>query len=223
MNLPPPEGVPKISLLGTSAVLFEAPGAFELAQQQRIWALADIVSGWPGVLEAVPGVTNLMVVWREAPHDFEDCAGELLAAWARALPKDLSGRTIEIPVIYGGECALDLAAVEAHTGLDRREIARIHSGADYTVCAVGSAPGFGYLHGLDPRLFCPRKAVPTMRVPAGAVAIGGMQTGVSVVTSPNGWNVIGRADVAMFDVARTPPALLNPGDRIRFVVERIEP
>lgn len=213
---------PKISLLGTLAMLFEAPGAFELAQQQRIWALADSVSQWPDVLEAVPGVTNLMVVWREAPQDPDACRKELLVAWCRATPKEMSGRTVEIPVAYGGDCGPDLAAVMAHTGLGSREIVEIHSGADYTVCAVGSAPGFGYLHGLDPRLFCPRKRVPTLRVAAGAVAIGGMQTGVSAVTSPNGWNVIGQAEVMMFDIGRKPPALLHPGDRVRFVIERID-
>ena len=31
---------PAISLLGTTALLFEAPGPCELASQQRIWALA---------------------------------------------------------------------------------------------------------------------------------------------------------------------------------------
>jgi KipI family sensor histidine kinase inhibitor len=221
--MPQAEGEPKTSLLGTTAMLFEAPGAFELEQQRRIWALADIVSEWPEVAQATPGVTNLIVVWRDMPQDVQAMSRELLAAWERAEPKDLSGRVVEVPVVYGGGSAPDLAAVAAHTRLDAREIVDIHSGGDYTVCAVGSAPGFGYLHGLDPRLFCPRKAVPAMRVPAGAVSIGGMQTGVSVVTSPNGWNVIGCAHAAMFDVERTPPALLQPGDRVRFVVERVEP
>lgn len=216
------QGEPKVSMLGTRAMLFEAPGAFELVQQQRIWALADIVSRWPEVQEAVPGVTNLLVGWREAPLDVEVWQRELLAAWQRARPKELSGRTVEVPVVYGGDAAPDLAAVSAHAGLSGKEIIGIHSGAEYTVCAVGSAPGFGYLHGLDPRIACPRKAVPAMRVPAGAVSIGGLQTGVSVVTSPNGWNVIGRADVRMFDVERKPPALLQAGDKVRFVVERVE-
>lgn len=210
-------------MLGTRAMLFEAPGAFELPQQQRIWALADIVSQWPEIDEAVPGVTNLLVGWREAPVDVESWQQELLAAWHRAAPKELSGRTVEVPVIYGGGAAPDLAAVSAHCGLPAREIIALHSGALYTVCAVGSAPGFGYLHGLDPRIACPRKAVPAMRVPAGAVSIGGVQTGVSVVTSPNGWNVIGQAHVRMFDVDRNPPALLRPGDTVRFVVERVDP
>ena len=37
-----------------------------------------------------------------------------------------------------------------------------------------------------------------------------------VVTS----ELIGRTDAVMFDAARTPPSLLNPGDFVRFVPER---
>lgn len=214
--------LPKVSLLGTAAMLIEAPGPFELAQQQRIWALADLVRGWDEVAEAVPGVTNLMVVWRTLTDDVDAARARLLAAWAHARPRKMSGRTVEVPVVYGGAGALDMAAVVAHTRLTPREIAQIHSSALYTVCAVGSAPGFGYLHGLDARLHCPRKAVPSLRVPKGVVSIGGMQTGVSVVSSPNGWNVIGRAEVEMFDLARTQPSLLACGDSVRFVVERVE-
>jgi allophanate hydrolase subunit 1 len=50
-----------------------------------------------------------------------------------------------------------------------------------------------------------------------------MQAGISVSTGPNGWNAIGWAATPMFDLAKTPPGLLAPGDQIRFLVERIEP
>ena len=34
--------------------------------------------------------------------------------------------------------------------------------------------------------------------------------------SPGGWRLIGRTDVVLFDAARDRPALLEPGDRVRF-------
>jgi len=34
---------------------------------------------------------------------------------------------------------------------------------------------------------------------------------------PGGWRIIGRTDVAMWDLRRDSPALLRPGDRVRFV------
>ncbi len=58
-------------------------------------------------------------------------------------------------------------------------------------------------------------------VPAGSVGIGGAQTGIYPRESPGGWRVIGRTPLALFDPTREPPALLAPGDRVRFVaVER---
>lgn len=213
---------PKISNIGTSAILFEAPGPFELAQQKRIWALADEVAAWPDVQEVVLGVTNLMLVFGAPPKDLETIYAALSDLWDTLPGKDVSGRVIEIPVVYGGELGFDLPAVAAYSKLDPEEVIRIHSEGDYTVCAVGSSPGFGYLLGLDPRIFMPRKQVPSLRMLKGSVTIAGLQTGVAVSTGPNGWNAIGSAEVTMFDPARDPPSLLAPGDRIKFHVERIE-
>jgi KipI family sensor histidine kinase inhibitor len=214
---------PKLSSIGTRALLLEAPGAFELGLQKRIWSVADEVVTWADVEEAVLGVTNLMVVFSKPPRDLEATKAALLDAWHRLPEKAVSGRIVEIPVIYGGELGSDLSAVSAYSGLPPEEIIRIHSAGEYTVCAIGSSPGFGYLHGLDPRIFMPRKTVPSLRMLKGTVTIGGMQAGISVSTGPNGWNAIGWAATPMFDFAKTPPALLAPGDQIRFLVERIEP
>jgi KipI family sensor histidine kinase inhibitor len=54
-------------------------------------------------------------------------------------------------------------------------------------------------------------------VPAGSVGIAGEQTGVYPVTSPGGWQLIGRTSSVMFDPARSRPSLLAPGDLVRFV------
>ena len=218
----PALSAPKVSSIGTRALLLEAPGAFDLSQQKRIWSVADEVLTWPTVEEAVAGVTNLLVVFRTSPRDLAATQAALLDAWRRLPEKAVSGRVIEIPVIYGGELGSDLAAVCDYSGLPPEEVIAIHSAGNYTVCAIGSSPGFGYLHGLDPRIFMPRKTVPSLRMLKGTVTIGGMQAGISVSTGPNGWNAIGWAETPMFDLAKDPPCLLAPGDRIKFVVERIE-
>jgi len=91
------------------------------------------------------------------------------------------------------------------------------------VYALGSHPGYCYLGGMDPRIATPRRAVPVLSIPGGAVSIGGAQTGVSASAGPSGWNTIGSTTMTFFDPARDPPATLQPGDRIRFLVEGIEP
>lgn len=213
---------PKISMIGTGAYLIEAPGGFDLPTQRRIWALSHAVETWPEVREIVPGVTNLLVILKQTPEEPEQLQARLRYEWDCAHSIDLTGKTVEIPVTYGGEHATDLAAVCDYSGLSDREVVRLHWQGNYTVVALGSAPGFGYLHGLDPRIYMPRKTVPSLRMLRGTVTIGGMQTGVSVLTGPNGWNSIGFAEMQMFDPAKTPPALLAPGDRVRFLPERIE-
>ena len=209
---------PHVSLLGTSALLFEAPGETSLPTQQRIWALAGEAETWPEVREAVPGVNNLLVSFVEPPRRPEKLAERLAAAWDAVAPLPLGGRVVELPVAYGGEGGPHMADVVAHTGLGIDEVVAIHSAPTYPVYALGSHPGYCYLGGMDPRIATPRRGVPVLGLPGGAVSIGGAQTGVSASAGPSGWNTIGTASMRFFDAARDPPALLRPGDSIVFRV-----
>jgi allophanate hydrolase subunit 1 len=49
------------------------------------------------------------------------------------------------------------------------------------------------------------------------VAIAADQAGIYPQAMPGGWHVLGRTDVVLFDETTQPPALLAPGDRVRFV------
>lgn len=137
------------SYIGSRALMFDAPGDFEIAVQQRIWSLADHLAEWSEVDEVVAGVTNLLVVLtRTGCQDPQALVRRIQTAWRSLPPKTVEGRLVEIPVTYGGEAAIDLDAVARHTGLTPAEIVRIHSQGHYTVVTVASSPGFGYLHGL---------------------------------------------------------------------------
>ncbi|MCF3194005.1 5-oxoprolinase subunit PxpB [Pseudomonas bubulae] len=212
---------PVISLLGSSALLFEAPGALALAPQQHLWSLALQVAQWPEIDEAVPGMNNLMLTFRTPPRDLAGLRERLLQAWQQSTPLALEGRIIELPVVYGGEHGPHLQDVVEHTGLDIDTIAHLHSEPLYPVYALGSHPGYCYLGGMDGRLATPRRQVPVLNIGAGAVSIGGVQTGVSASAGPSGWNTIGRTEMAFFDPQQNPPAILRPGDQIRFRIERI--
>ncbi len=215
-------GQVKISTIGSRAYLVEAPGEFDLPSQRRIWALAAALEHGDDIEALIPGVTNLLVLFKHTPADVEATRARLLASWEQAQDVSYVGKLIEIPVCYGGKHATDLDSVCRHTGLSAPEVIRRHYQGRYTVFALGSAPGFGYLHGLDPSLATPRKKVPSLHMLKGTVTIGGMQAGVSVLTGPNGWNAIGYTDITLFDPAAETPALMAPGDCIRFLPERIE-
>jgi KipI family sensor histidine kinase inhibitor len=212
---------PRTSLLGTTALLFEAPGEMTLEAQRRIWALAREAQRLPAVREAVPGMNNLMLAFLEPPRRPEEIEQKLIELWNAVEPLPICGRCIDLPVTYGGESGPHMADVVAHTGMRADEIVEIHTAPTYTVYALGSHPGYCYLGGMDSRIATPRRKVPVLRIPRGAVSIGGSQTGVSASDGPSGWNTIGSTQVTFFDVGRAPPALLQPGDGIRFKVLRV--
>ncbi len=212
----------KVSMIGSRAFLIDAPGDFDLAAQRRIWALSNALQGHASVEELVPGMTNLLVVLERTPADPQAVIDELQHAWRQAQELDRPGRLIEIPTCYGGEYAIDLGAICDFCGLPAAEVIRRHHRATYTVFAIASAPGFGYLGGLDPAIYMPRKKVPSLNMLKGMVTIGGMQSGLSVLDGPNGWNALGFAEMPMFDPGASAPATLAPGDTVRFLPERIE-
>jgi len=212
---------PVFSVLGTTAALFEAPGEMTLGTQRRIWSLAREAQDWPEVREAVPGMNNLMLTFARAPRQLDALQERLLAAWEGIQPLALEGRVIELPVVYGGEGGPHMDDVVNHTGLSVDEIVQLHSAPLYPVYALGSHPGYCYLGGMDPRIATPRRKVPVVSIPGGAVSIGGSQTGVSASAGPSGWNTIGSTQMCFFDPSREVPALLQPGDSIRFRVEKV--
>lgn len=212
---------PQISLLGTSGLLFEAPGEFDLANQRRIWALAREAGALDWVAEAVPGMTNLLLVFREAPHNIRAVENRLRELWAEAKETAGRGARFEFDVEYGGDGGPDLDYMAEQTGLSREAVVEIHASRDYTVFALGSHPGYAYLGTVDARLFIPRRKIPRISIPAGAVSIGGWQTGASASDGPSGWHTIGHTEARFFEPGSATPALLAPGDVVRFRIARL--
>jgi KipI family sensor histidine kinase inhibitor len=166
-----------------------------------------------GVVDVVPAARTVLLV--------TDPRRTTLAAVAdavrRATPKpsgQAAGDTIELPVHYDGADLEDLARL---LELTRDEVVARHTGAEWTVAFCGFAPGFGYLTQPGTAWDVPRRSTPRTKVPPGSVALAGEFSGVYPRESPGGWQLIGRTDVAVFDLSRDPAALLRPGTRVRFV------
>jgi 5-oxoprolinase (ATP-hydrolysing) subunit B len=207
---------PKIHPLGDTALVCEAPPPATLECQRRMWALAEAARMWPHVVEVVPGMNNLTLVFDPLQLEQNDLAEQLKSAWDEASEADMGTAEIEIPVHYGGVDGPDLATLAKQLNLSIEELVKRHTQADYIVFFLGFQPGFAYLGGLDPTLHAPRHPKPRMEVPAGSVGIGGEQTGIYPAASPGGWQLLGRTDLKLFDPARNPPTLMQPGDRVRF-------
>lgn len=169
----------------------------------------------PGQRECVPAATSVLVVFDPLRTTATQLGHELRGRLERPTP-EAAGRRHEVPVVYGGADGPDLAEVATRLGIPPAEVVRLHGSAEYEVEMLGFMPGFAYLGPLPAALELPRRATPRTRLPRGSIAIAGRQTGIYPAASPGGWHVLGRTGVALFDPARRPPALLQPGDRVRF-------
>ena len=185
----------------------------ELTADPATWALALRELRIDGIVDVVPAAETVLVT----------CVDEVVLAMVVEAVTDLQprpliasdGAVVEIPTRYDGP---DLDAVAGATGLSTDAVIATHSQAVYSVAFCGFSPGFAYLTGLDTRLHLPRRATPRTTVPAGSVAIADRYTAVYPRSSPGGWHLLGTTELTLFDPDRTPPALLEPGASVRFVV-----
>lgn len=165
-----------------------------------------------GLVETVPAARTLLLGFdtRTTPA--------ALAAEVRRRPVDASrtrsGPTVEVPARYRGE---DLAEVAEQTGLNTSQVVQRHVARTYVVALIGFAPGFYFLAGGDRGLQVPRRSSPRIEVRRGAIALAGEFTGIYPRAGPGGWQIIAYTSAALWDLGRTPAALLAPGTRVRFV------
>lgn len=197
---------------GDASLLVELESA-ALAQ-----ALAESLRERPigGIVGAVPGLASLLVDLDPRAANTERTTRELRARLESAVLAPPIGRLQMIPAVYGGEDGPDLPDVAALCGLSEEEVIELHLATELLVLFLGFAPGFAYLGDLPEALRVPRLATPRTRTPAGSVAIAGHMAGIYPAELPGGWRLIGRTTVTLFDPHRDPPALLSPGDRVRF-------
>jgi KipI family sensor histidine kinase inhibitor len=208
--------------LGDSAVsvVFGTQRTPELLARIHSAARSLAAAGFPHVHDIVPAYLALTVFYDPLHVSYEEVAREVLEHCEKLTPaRENDGKTADhrIAVRYDG---LDIDWVCSSTGLSVEEVIVRHSAKTYTVDLLGFVPGFAYLSELDPSLQLPRRPQPRPRVAAGSVAIAAAQTAVYPLDTPGGWHIIGSTDTVLFDPTRDPPALLAPGDRVRF--ERVQ-
>ncbi len=175
-----------------------------------------------GVEELVPAARTLLLLCAPGADLAEIAASVRLldravsdvAAGGGPEPEDTAGgEVVTLDVVYDGP---DLDEVAAVTGSTPEAVVATHTALVWTVAFCGFAPGFGYLRAPGDPLVVGRHASPRTRVPAGSVGLAGPYSGVYPTPSPGGWQLIGHTDAALWDAARTPPALLVPGTHVRF-------
>ena len=223
----------RVREVGDSALLLEleivvdpdvnarAIGIAAALRRQAISGVRDVVSTFHSVAVFFDPLSTDVSAVGVALHQASDAlsSGVVASGLSRKLR---AGRTIEVPVAYGGEFGPDLDAVAAFAGCSAQAVIDRHASRTYRVYMFGFLPGFAYMASVDDSIAAPRRSSPRARVPAGSVGIAGLQTGVYPFESPGGWQIIGRTLLEVFDANQTPAAMFAPGDQVRFIQTTID-
>lgn len=211
---------PEFLPLGDSAVVVRLGQEIEPASQRSVrqFMRALEADSVPGLIECVPAFTSVTVFYNALDTSYENLVHHLQRVHQQSVEEiSEAPKVVEVPVCYGGAYGPDLAFVAEHNGLSESEVIRIHASAPYLVYMIGFAPGFPYLGGVPPTIATPRRKSPRLSIPPGSVGIAGTQTGVYPISTPGGWQLIGRTPLSLFQPQHNPPTLLNSGDLVQFL------
>jgi KipI family sensor histidine kinase inhibitor len=194
----------------------DAPGA--LAVRDLVLRLA--ADGGPDALpmpvDVVPAARTVLLDGLPGPasvHRWQDRLAHALPEQSEPLAPERETRQLTLDVRYDGA---DLATVAQAWGCSVQALVDRHTTVDFLVAFCGFAPGFAYCVPTQPLPSVPRRPAPRERVPAGSVALAGEYCGVYPTEMPGGWQLLGRTAALLFDPEREQPALLVPGDTVRF-------
>ncbi len=210
----------KIRPFGDRGVLLEWENEIDPNINQQVSEFGEALekAQIPGLLELVLSYQSITIIFDPlltTYHEIKQAAEKLKPESERA-ETALNTRVHRIPVCYEQGYSLDMKEVLDQTGLQENELIKIHTSSNYKVYMTGFTPGFAYLGELPENLEVKRKPSPRTHVPAGSIAIAGKQTGVYSLSSPGGWQIIGRTPLSLARLNDPDPFKIHAGDIVRF-------
>ncbi len=215
-----------ITPLGDSAVTVNFGNSISTAVHAKVLWLTNQIRerNWVGIRDVVPAYSSVTLHYNvvELLSTFNASAIASISRLVTDLlsttptPVAAESRLVHIPVCYAPRFGHDQKFVSSHVGLSVQQIISLHVSKIYRVFMLGFLPGFAYMGCVDKQIFVPRKSTPALQTPAGSVGIAGEQTGIYPLTSPGGWQIIGRTPLHLFNSALCAPVLLEAGDEVQF-------
>jgi len=169
-----------------------------------------------GILNCVPSYNKILIQFNPKNNIKEKIKEFLLFANKQNLSFTEKNKTVEIPICYDDDFALDLEDIAKRTNLTKNEIIETHLNTDFYVYMIGFMPGLPFMGNLDKTVLIPRKLSPRVEVPSGSVAIVDNLCVIYPHKSPGGWNIIGRTPQIMFNKNSNNPNLLRAGFKVKF-------
>lgn len=211
---------PQYRIMGDRSLLVELGNHIGIDVNKRVRELFTTLKLAPleGLVEVIPAYASLLLIVDPLKVRLSLLQKEIQHTLKTLDPSRIpEPKTVDIPVVYGDEYGPDLEWVARYHDITPDEVVRLHTAQIYHVYMIGFVPGFPYMGELPKTLVTPRRETPRTVVPKGSVGLAQAQTGIYASQSPGGWQIIGRTPLTLFNAAKTPPALLQMGDQVRFV------
>ena len=220
---------PTVLSFGSRSLLLECTDLDEVMD----WHARLLAASLPGQVEVIAAARTLLLRFarpaaltaartlldsgRPWPGDSETrrvgVASSTEPAGSGADPVTASAEPVLLDIVYDGP---DLTETAELLGLSPEALIDTHSSQLWRAAFGGFAPGFMYCDSPGHHWDVPRLDSPRTRVPTGAVGLAGRFSGVYPQESPGGWRLIGHTQAQMWDSTRDRPALLVPGQRVRY-------
>jgi KipI family sensor histidine kinase inhibitor len=242
---------PRYRLAGERHLLIDLADEVSLETNFKAIALSQRISqslelgrrGIRAILDVVPSFTSVLIQYDPQILGLQGLIRSC-DYWLDELKSsheiELMSRLIEIPVAYADRWSRacyeqycqtikpipdNIEFVAQLNGLGLvEELIAYHSAPEWWVGAVGFIAGLPTLTPLDPkfRLVAPKYDPPRTWTPKGTIGVGGGFTAIYPIVVPDGYQMIGRTPVPIFDPAnrlapfRESQVLFRLGDRVKF-------
>lgn len=202
--------------VGDNGILIELGTVIDKEINNKVHIVAKYIKdNLTIVLDVIPAYTTILVIFPP---------GQAYVDWDNIVKKALSGQngfssesqSITIPVLYGGKFGPDLEEVANHNQLEPQEVIQLHSWNYYRLYCLGFSPGFSFLGQIPASIKSPRRSIPRSHVAPGSIGIAEQQTGIYALSTPGGWQIIGRCPLVLFRPKLEKPIPYKPSDQIQF-------
>lgn len=200
----------KIKNVNEDHVIIEFSKAIDKETFDKITNYEKAIKNLEGIYDVICSYNQIMVHYDESVIDLEAVLSQMSVDEVK-----IEKNIVRIPVCYEEFYGLDLKEVCEIHGIEKEILIKKHTENLYPVYMMGFVPGFPYLGNLNESLNTPRRKNPRVKIPKGAVGIGGEQTGIYPCASPGGWQIIGQTPIELLDLKNS-DTLIHRGDFIEF-------
>ncbi|MCP4667009.1 MAG: allophanate hydrolase subunit 1, partial [Deltaproteobacteria bacterium] len=168
-----PYAYPIYQTMGDRALLVEVGGRISSRINSRVRELFIALDRErvKGIRDITPSYRSILVVYNPLEIPLPTLENRITAIYKKADGSRMPApKTVQIPVVYGGEYGPDLKWVAEFHQITFEEVIRLHSGTVYQVYMIGFTPGYPYLGELPEAIATPRRDTPRTSVPKGSVA-----------------------------------------------------